>query len=178
MGEAILNGGKAIPGRGKKRRDNGSLFCRKHLHNHFFHCRVLNFPFRSRNMNYPRLSFLLPFCNKYRCLHKQKQCLSAPPQRQASRQRVAIWKSKISCSAITFLCLVLLLAALLPFLGGAAAQKKQFTLYLFCGVWFYIIYFLFYFYCAELVYTPHTRNRHTCGYIPYLSWIHAIAGTS
>jgi len=34
------------------------------------------------------------------------------------------------------------------FLGGVAVQK-QFILYLFCCAWFYIIYLLFYFYCAE-----------------------------
>jgi len=52
---------------------------------------------------------------------------------------------------------------LLPFLGGAAAQKKQFTLYLFCGVWFYIIYFLFYFYCAERLDVRCAAVRWACG---------------
>lgn len=144
MDGAILNGGKANPGRGMKSRGNSSLFCRSRRHNLFYRCKVLNFPFRSCNMNYSRSPFLPHFYNNFRYLHKQKRCLSVLPQKQASRQRVAIWKSKISYLSITSFYLILFLAALPPVFGRRSRQKTiYFILILLCLVLYYLFFVLF-----------------------------------
>lgn len=144
MDEAILNGRKANPGRGMMSRGNGNLFCRNPRHNRFPHCRDLSFPFRSHNMNYSLFPFLLRFYNNFRYLHKQKRCLSVLPQKQASRQRVAIWKSKISYLSITSFCLILFLAALPPVFGRLRRPKTIYFIFiLLCMVLYYLFIVLF-----------------------------------
>ena len=143
MYEAILKSGQANPGRGMKSRGNGSLFCRNLRHSRFPHCRDLSFSFRSRNMNYSLSPFLLRFYNNFRYLHKQKRCLSVLPQKQASRQRVAIWKSKISCLSITSFCLILFLTALPPVFGRQSRQKTIYFIFILLCLVFILFIILF-----------------------------------
>lgn len=120
------NGRRAMPKtRWARGAGRGNLFCRNLRHNFFSHCRGLNFPFCYRSKNFPLSPFVLPFCNNFRCYRKQKRCLSVPPQKQASTQLVAIWKSKVSYLSKTFSCLILFSAALPPFFGRRSRPKNN-----------------------------------------------------